>query len=34
VWGQVQCALLAYRGEEELAWFAQEEIEQHENEWK
>ena len=34
LWQQVQCALLAYRGEEELAWFAQEEIQQHLNEWK
>jgi hypothetical protein len=34
MWQQVQCALLAYRGEDELAWFAQQEIEQHINEWK
>ena len=34
LWEQIQCALLAYRGEEELAWFAQEEIQQHINEWK
>jgi hypothetical protein len=34
MWQQVQCALLAYRGEDELAWFAQQEIEQHINDWK
>jgi hypothetical protein len=33
MWEQVQCALLAIRGEEELAWFAQQEIEQHLSEW-
>ena len=34
MWEQVRCALLAYRGEDELAWFAQQEIEQHIKEWK
>jgi hypothetical protein len=34
LWQQVQCALLSYRGEDELVWFAQQEIETHMSEWK
>ncbi len=34
LWEQVQCALLAFRGEDELVWFATQEIEPHMNEWK
>ena len=33
-WSQVQCALIAYQGDEELAWFATQEIELHLAEWK
>jgi hypothetical protein len=34
LWEQVQCALLAFRGDEELIWFATQEIELHMSEWK
>jgi hypothetical protein len=34
VWEQVQCALLAFRGDDELVWFATQEIEPHLSEWK
>jgi hypothetical protein len=34
LWEQVQCALLAFRGDDELVWFATQEIESHMNEWK
>jgi len=34
LWEQVQCALLAFRGDDELVWFATQEIEPHMNEWK
>lgn len=34
LWEQVQCALLAFRGDEELVWFATQEIELHMSEWK
>jgi len=34
VWTQVQCALLAFKGDDELVWFATQEIELHLNEWK
>ena len=33
-WNQVQCALLAFQGEDELVWFATQEIEIHMSEWK
>jgi hypothetical protein len=33
-WDQVQCALLAYHGDDELVWFATQEIELHMGEWK
>ena len=33
-WDQVQCALLAFAGDEELTWFATQEIEIHLNEWE
>ena len=33
MWNQVQCALLAYHGEDELVWFATQEIEIHCGEW-
>ncbi len=33
-WDQVQCALLAFQGEDELVWFATQEIELHMGEWK
>jgi hypothetical protein len=33
-WDQVQCALLAYQGDDELVWFATQEIELHLAEWK
>jgi hypothetical protein len=33
-WDQVQCALLAFQGDDELAWFATQEIELHLSEWK
>lgn len=32
-WQQVQCALLAYQGDDELVWFATQEIEIHCGEW-
>lgn len=32
-WEQVQCALLAYQGDDELVWFATQEIEIHCGEW-
>ena len=33
-WSQIQCALLAYQGDDELVWFATQEIEIHLAEWK
>lgn len=33
-WDQVQCVLLAYQGDDELVWFASQEIELHLAEWK
>ena len=33
-WAQVQCALLAFQGDDELIWFATQEIELHLAEWK
>ena len=33
-WDQLQCALLAYPGDDELVWFATQEIEIHLAEWK
>ena len=33
-WDQVQCALLAFQGDDELVWFATQEIELHLSEWK
>ena len=33
-WDQVQCALLAFQGDDELIWFATQEIELHLAEWK
>lgn len=33
IWDQVQCALLAYQGDDELVWFATQEIEIHCGEW-
>jgi len=33
-WDQLQCALLAFQGEDELVWFATQEIEIHLAEWK
>jgi hypothetical protein len=33
-WEQVQCALLAFQGDDELVWFATQEIELHLGEWK
>jgi len=33
-WDQVQCALLAFHGDDELVWFATQEIELHMGEWK
>ena len=32
-WDQIQCALLAYQGDDELVWFATQEIEVHCGEW-
>jgi hypothetical protein len=32
-WEQVQCALLAFQGDDELVWFATQEIEIHLGEW-
>ena len=34
LWDQVQCALLAFQGDDELVWFATQEIELHLAEWK
>lgn len=34
LWDQLQCALLAFNGEDELVWFATQEIELHLSEWK
>lgn len=33
-WKQVQCALLAFPGDDELVWFATQEIEIYLSEWK
>jgi len=33
-WDQVQCALLAFQGDDELVWFATQEIELHLAKWK
>ena len=33
-WDQLQCALLAFSGDDELVWFAPQEIEIHLAEWK
>jgi hypothetical protein len=33
-WDQVQCVLLTFQGDEELVWFATQEIELHMGEWK
>jgi hypothetical protein len=33
-WSQVQCALLAIQGDDELVWFATQEIELHIAQWK
>lgn len=33
-WDQLQCALLAFHGDDELVWFATQEIEIHMAEWK
>lgn len=33
-WEQLQCALLAFQGDDELVWFATQEIELHLGEWK
>ena len=33
-WEQIQCALLAFQGDDELVWFATQEIEIHLAEWK
>jgi hypothetical protein len=33
-WEQIQCTLLAFQGDDELAWFATQEIEIHLAEWK
>jgi len=32
-WDQIQCALLAHQGDDELVWFATQEIEIHCGEW-
>lgn len=32
-WDQIQCALLAFQGDDELVWFATQEIEIHLSEW-
>jgi len=34
LWDQVQCALLAFQGDDELIWFATQEIDLHLAEWK
>jgi hypothetical protein len=33
-WDQVQCVLLAFQGDDELVWFATQEIELHLAEWR
>jgi hypothetical protein len=33
-WDLLQCALLAFQGDDELVWFATQEIEIHLAEWK
>ena len=33
-WDQLQCALLAFQGDDELVWFATQEIELHLVEWE
>jgi len=33
-WDQVQCVLLSFQGDDELVWFATQEIELHLAEWK
>jgi len=33
-WDQVQCVLLAFQGDDELVWFATQEIDLHLAEWK
>ena len=33
-WDQLQCAFLAFQGDDELVWFATQEIEIHLAEWK
>lgn len=33
-WNQVQCVLLAFPGDDELVWFATQEIDLHMAEWK
>jgi hypothetical protein len=33
-WEQLQCALLAFQGDDELVWFATQEIQIHLAEWK
>ena len=33
-WSQVQCALLAHHGDDELIWFATQEIEQELDNWR
>ena len=34
IWSQVQCALLAHHGDDELIWFATQEIEQELDSWR
>ena len=34
LWDQVQCVLLSFQGDDELVWFATQEIELHLAEWK
>lgn len=34
MWGQLQCALLAFKGDDELVWYATQEIEIVMGEWK
>lgn len=34
LWSQVQCALLAFQGDDELVWFATQEIDIHLEQWK
>lgn len=33
LWSQVQCALLAFQGDDELVWFATQEIKIHMGQW-